>query len=124
MSTLRPKCYKHYSHAEELIDFLKTTVEIYQSLPTFQFLEACGIVPSNDATYALADVEGCLQEADKGYLPHIGCSPVGELNEVWYYFYGRGRIREGAFEIIGTDSSFPATCPITGIKYLPKTPED
>jgi len=121
MSTLRPSCYRHYTRARELVDFYKAAVRLYRSLPTFQFLKFCGIVPSSDQTYALNDVQRCLTQATGGFVPHLGCNTEGEFNEVWYYFHWMGMIRDG--EVAGTNSTSGSTCPPTGIKYLPKIGE-
>jgi ribonuclease T2 len=118
MSTLRPQCYDYYSRAQELVDFFTATVRLSQTLPTFQFLDACGIKPSSNTTYALADIENCLAKATGDQVPHLGCSADGNLNEVWYYFYWAGRIKDGS--VVRTNSTFPSKCPATGIKYLPK----
>jgi ribonuclease T2 len=75
-------------------------------------------VPTNATTYTLEAVEGCLTDAAGGFIPHLGCSQDGYLNEVWYYFHLRGRVRNGEFE--GTNSTFKSTCPSSGIKYPPK----
>lgn len=118
MSTLLPSCYSDYAQAQEVVDYFDTTAKLSRSLPTFSFLERCGIVPSDKTTYALADIEHCLAEATGGYTPHLGCSTDGLLNEVWYYHHLAGSIRDGS--VVGTNSTFPSTCPKNGIKYLPK----
>jgi ribonuclease T2 len=118
MSTLVPSCYSHYEPHLELIHFYLTNFKMYRKLPTFHFLRECGIVPTNATTYTLGLVERCLADATGGFLPHLGCNKDGYLNEVWYYFHLRGRVRDGDFE--GTNSTFKSTCPSSGIKYPPK----
>jgi ribonuclease T2 len=117
MSTLVPTCYSHYEPHLELIHYYVTSYKLYRRLPTFHFLQGCNIVPTNATTYTLIDLEKCLSNAT-GFIPHIGCSTSGYLNEVWYYFHLRGRVRNGVFE--GTNSTFKSTCPTSGIKYPPK----
>lgn len=118
MSTLRPQCYNDYSRGQELVDFFSSAVKISESLPTFQFLKNCGITPSLNITYALAEVENCLAASADGFVPHVGCSTGGSLNEVWYYFHWTGTIKDGS--VVGTNSTFASKCPATGIKYPPK----
>jgi ribonuclease T2 len=117
MSTLIPACYNHYKSQLELIHYYLTNYKLYRRLPTFRFLEGCKIVPTNATTYTLVDLERCLTNAT-GFMPHIGCSSNGYLNEIWYYFHLKGQVRNGAFE--GTNSTFKSTCPAGGIKYPPK----
>jgi ribonuclease T2 len=118
MSTLLPSCYNHYKPHLELMHYYLTTFKLYRKLPTFYFLKDCGIVPTNDTAYTLEDVEKCLTDATGGFIPHVGCSQDGYLNEVWYYFHLRGTVQNGDFE--GTSGTFKSTCSTSGIKYPPK----
>jgi ribonuclease T2 len=95
-----------------------TTFRLFRKLPTFRFLQRCGIVPTNETSYELEDVEACLTDAADGFIPHVGCSKDGYINEVWYFFHLRGKVENGEFE--GTNATFKSTCPSTGIKYPPK----
>lgn len=83
-----------------MIEFYETAISYYQQRPTFQWLAAKGIVPSNTTTYSLSDIQAALTEA-YGALPYLGCSgpkfnttAAGKnstdsgsiyLDEVWYY---------------------------------------
>ncbi|KIW04558.1 uncharacterized protein PV09_04310 [Verruconis gallopava] len=118
MSTLRSSCYSQYTRAQEVVDYYTSTVRLFETLPTWVFLNNCGISPSPNVTYALADIERCLKRATGDHTPHIGCNKGGSLNEVWYYFHWVGKIADG--HVVGTESTFNSTCPVTGIKYLPK----
>jgi ribonuclease T2 len=111
----------------ELVPFFVTTYNLFQKLPTMQFLDDCGIIPTNETTYTLESVEECLTNATGGFTPHVACNAEGYLNEVWYYFHLRGKIgdrSEGDDGFIGTNSTFNSTCPTQGIKYPPKLNRD
>ena len=80
-----------YSVELELVQFLHEVVYLHKQLPTQDYLASCGIVPTSNSTYVLADIEACFIEATGGYLPHIGCTN-GSLSEVWYYHHLAGRV--------------------------------
>ncbi|KAK8195181.1 putative ribonuclease T2 [Phyllosticta capitalensis] len=117
MTTIRPSCYANYTQYLELVQFLNEAVHLYKQLPSQDYLGACGIVPSNSTTYALADIETCFVQATGGYLPHIGCNG-DTLNELWYYYYLAGRVPHGNY--VPTNTTYSSTCPETGIVYAPK----
>lgn len=117
MTTLRPSCYSHYTPQLELIEFLHEVVYLHKQLPTQDYLASCGIVPTGNTTYALADVEACFTMATGGYLPHIGCTS-GSLSEVWYYYHLAGRVKGGSY--VPTNTTYGSNCPKTGIVYPPK----
>ena len=81
-----------------------------------QTLKRCGITPSNSTTYALAKINGCLEDSF-GATPFVGCTN-GTMNELWYYNYLRGKILGGKYE--PTASTRNSSCPATGIKYPEK----
>ncbi|KAL1621778.1 Ribonuclease T2 precursor (RNase T2) [Diplodia seriata] len=117
MTTLRPSCYTHYTPELELVQFLHEVVYLHKQLPTQDYLASCGIVPTSNSTYVLADIEACFIEATGGYLPHIGCTN-GSLSEVWYYHHLAGRVNGGSY--VPTNTTYGSNCPKTGIVYLPK----
>ncbi|KAK5635475.1 hypothetical protein RRF57_011187 [Xylaria bambusicola] len=117
MSTLEPQCYSNYQPTEEVADYFTRAVDLFKSLPTYDWLAAAGIVPSSTATYTLAAIQAALT-AHHGHEVVIRCSG-SSLNELWYHYRVRGSIQSGEFaavEPVGSGS----TCPKTGIKYLPK----
>ena len=120
LSTLYPECYDDYQHGQEMVDYFDISIRMSRELPTFQFLEACGIVPSNDTTYFFSDIQQCLARhtGGEGYTPHVRCSERGELNEVWYQFYWTGSLRGG--ERTWAHTKTETNCPDTGIKYPPQ----
>ena len=95
-----------------MVDFFETAVSYFQILPTWGWLAAKNIRPSNTTAYALSDLQAALG-AGFGAVPYIGCSGprynataagkgsldngFTQLSEAWYYFhvYGRPQRRQG-----------------------------
>lgn len=118
ISTLDPDCYTNYQPTQEVGDFFTRTVSLFQSLPSYDWLAAAGIVPSTTATYTLAAIQAALT-AHHGHNVVINCAN-GALNELWYQFNVRGSVQTGTFTPVDPVGS-ASTCPKTGIKYLPKS---
>lgn len=117
MSTLEPSCYSNYKSGDEVVDYFDKTVEVFKSLPSYEWLSAAGIVPSTTATYTLAAIQAALK-SHHGHDVVINCDGK-ELNELWYQYNVQGSVQSGKFipaDPVGSGS----TCPSTGIKYLPK----
>jgi len=117
ISTLDTKCYTNYKPQEEVVDFFNKTTQLFQTLDTYTYLSAAGIVPSSSKTYTLAAINAALQKA-RGVSAVVQCSD-GALDEAWYYFDVMGSVQTGTFvptNQVGGSSS----CPTKGIKYLPK----
>lgn len=102
-STFDVPCYgPRYVEHEEVVDFFETAAAFYRGLPTYDWLAAAGIVPSNATTYSLADVQAALAAAF-GAVPYLACagqrfnetaagqgsgdSGYTALSEVWYCEY-------------------------------------
>jgi ribonuclease T2 len=118
MSTLETACYPKYQVGDEVVDYFKRSVEVFKTLPSYEWLAAAGIVPSTTATYTLAAIQAALK-SHHGHDVIINCSG-GKLNELWYHYNVQGSIQSGEFA--PTDPvGAPSTCPKTGIKYLPKS---
>ncbi|KIW03986.1 uncharacterized protein PV09_04817 [Verruconis gallopava] len=125
VSTLEPACYVNYTATQEVVQYFQKAVEVYKSLPSFEWLEAAGIVPSDEKTYTRAEIEAAL-EAPRGAKAIIQCDPrrPTELREIWYHFRVKGSLQQGEF--VPSDPDFSGvggskdTCPQTGIRYLPK----
>lgn len=102
MSTYDTPCYgPSYVEHEDVVDFFESAILYYQRLPTWGWLSAANIRPSNSTNYTLSDFQSALT---KGYgaLPFLGCSGprynttaagAGSkdtgftvLTEVWYYY--------------------------------------
>ncbi|THY55359.1 ribonuclease T2 [Aureobasidium pullulans] len=116
-STLNPSCYTNYSKEDELVDFLNTTITLFKSLPTYQWLANAGITPSSSKTYTNAQITTALKNKF-GATPILSCTS-GKLNQIEYAYNVRGSVANGKFiavEPTGTSGN----CPKTGIKYVPK----
>ncbi|KAH9908747.1 ribonuclease T2-like protein [Xylariomycetidae sp. FL2044] len=114
-STFDVECYgPRYVEHEEMVDFFETAVSYYQSLPTWGWLSAAGIRPSNasssSSSYSLSDIQAALRAGfGPGRLPYVGCAgpkynetEAGRgsadagytvLGEVWYYYHVYGRVQ-------------------------------
>ncbi|KAM5352932.1 hypothetical protein ACJ41O_005654 [Fusarium nematophilum] len=117
ISTLEPDCYQDYQTGSEAADYVKRTVSLFKSLPTYQWLADAGIEPSDDKTYDAAEIVDALA-AQHGAEVTIGCQG-GKLNEVWYHFNVKGSLQDGDFVTSEPDGS-KGSCPDSGIKYAPK----
>jgi ribonuclease T2 len=102
-STFDVPCYgpKYVEH-EEIIDFFDTVVKYFLREPTYDWLAAKGIKPSNSTGYSLSEIQGVLAEA-YGAVPYVGCAgprynetEAGKgsgdsgrtgLSEVWYFSF-------------------------------------
>ncbi|KAI1175034.1 ribonuclease t2 [Nemania sp. FL0916] len=119
ISTLNPECYPSYSATDEVADFFTRAVTLFQTLPTYDWLAAAGIVPSSTQTYTLARIQAVLAAANHhGHDAVVNCSG-DELNELWYHFRVKGSVQNGVFQAVDPVGS-GSTCPETGIRYLPK----
>ncbi|KAH8126179.1 ribonuclease T2 [Trichoderma asperellum] len=119
ISTLDPECYTNYQPTQEVPDFFTRAVSLFQTLPSYDWLAAAGIVPSKTATYTLAAIQAALT-AHHGHNVIINCNSNGELDELWYQYNVRGSVQTGTFTPVDPVGS-ASTCPKTGIKYLPKS---
>lgn len=117
ISTLNPSCYPSYQPTQEVPDFFNRTVSLFQSLPSYTFLEDAGILPSTSKTYTAAEIQAALSANHAEKQVYLGCSG-GALNEIWYFFNVRGTLQDGSFEPAAPLAR--SKCPSTGIKYLPK----
>jgi ribonuclease T2 len=106
-STFDVPCYgPEYREHEDVVDFFQTVIKYYMRLPTWGWLGAHGIYPSNTTTYTLSNMEAALRQ-EYGATPYLGCSGPRynetvaganstdngrtQLSEVWYYFHAYGR---------------------------------
>ncbi|KAI1277486.1 ribonuclease t2 [Xylaria sp. FL0933] len=117
MSTLNPSCYPNYQPTDEVADYFTRAVDIFKTLPSYDWLSAAGIVPSTTQTYTLSAIQAALT-AHHGHNVVIGCSG-STLNELWYHFQVKGSIQSETFRAVDPVGS-GSTCPAAGIKYLPK----
>lgn len=117
VSTLDPSCFSNYQPGEEVPYFFQTVVNVFQTLPTYTWLQDAGITPSTSKTYSLSAIQSALS-SKHGNQVYIECSD-NALSSVYYYFNVRGSLQSGTFvsaPVQGSDTD----CPSTGIKYPPK----
>ena len=92
-STFDVACYgPDYQEHQELVDFYLAAIRAFRMFPTFNMLAAYGIVPSNETTYTLSQLENALIQ-QTGALPYLGCGNNGTvLEEVWYFNHVSGTV--------------------------------
>lgn len=119
ISTLEPSCYSSHKPTEEVVDYFQKAVDLFKTLPSYDWLAAAGIVPSSTATYTTAQIQAAITAKRPGVTVTLGCSS-SSLNEIWYHYDVRGSLQKGTFVAANPDGT-KSTCPTTGIKYLPKS---
>ncbi|KXJ92548.1 ribonuclease T2-like protein [Microdochium bolleyi] len=119
ISTLDPKCYRNHKPGDEVVDFFVRAVQLFKTLPSYDWLKQAGIVPSSTKTYTRAEIQTALKKHHQGHDVIINCNKNKELNELWYHYNAFGSVVNGRFVPVDPVGS-PSTCPETGIKYLPK----
>jgi ribonuclease T2 len=117
VSTLDTKCYIDYRAQQEVVDYFNATVALFKTLPTYETLEAAGVLPSDSRTWTEEEIQAPLKRMH-GTAVTLRCRGK-VLNEVWYHFSVRGSIQTGEFVAAGPDGA-KSSCPGTGIRYLPK----
>ncbi|VEU21764.1 DEKNAAC102373 [Brettanomyces naardenensis] len=121
MSTLKPSCYGASSTTstsyQNVIDFFQRSVELFETLPTYQWLVEDGIVPSEVNTYSRKQIEDSLS-SHFGHEVYVSCNKFSALQEVWYFHHLRGSVISGDF--VPIPAMLNSRCPQQGIKFLPK----
>lgn len=117
LSTIKESCYLNFKKDQNVIDFFKKTVELYEELPTYEWLAENGIVPSNDQLYSKKQIEDTLS-ARFGQPVFIKCNKYHALQEVWYFYHLRGSVINGDY--VAIPSLLNSQCPEEGIRYIPK----
>ena len=118
VSTLTPSCYGlDYRPQEEVVDYFRAAVAVYQQLPTYTWLADAGILPSTTRTYTLAEIQTALR-LRHGADVSLGCKGA-KFDEVWYHFDVRGSMQTGQF-VASIPDGGKTTCPQVGIRYPPK----
>jgi ribonuclease T2 len=73
-STFNKPCYgPMYRQHEDVVDFFDSAIMYYKRVPSFEWLQKDGIVPSNTTRYSYADISNTLTD-NFGSIPFIGCS--------------------------------------------------
>ncbi|CAE6412432.1 unnamed protein product [Rhizoctonia solani] len=116
MSTLKPACISSSVRGQDSIYYFTRVVNLFKSLPTYDFLGAAGIYPSSTTTYTLAQIKAAVK-AKWGYTPAFDCTS-GSLNAVSYYYHLKGSVIDGT--LVPIDAPKDGTCGSTGLKYPPK----
>lgn len=141
ISTIEPKCYRKDRSAivedeqldsRDVLDYFTHAALLYTTLPTYDFFERHGIVPSFEKTYDLEHLQRAIWDSPHGMDATVKCRNHNELSEIWYSFHARGSLRDAmdlwwsgnrqwntwvaSNPLKGQDSN----CPATGIRYLPK----
>lgn len=115
---MRPTCYgPDYQTQEEVVDYFKAAYGVYTQLPTYQWLAEAGILPSNEKTYSLDEIQTALRQKH-GADVSLGCKG-SKFDEVWYHFDVRGSVQTGEF-VASLPDGGKTTCPQFGIRYPPK----
>jgi len=115
---LKPDCYgPDYKPQEEVVDYFRSAVAVYQQLPTYDWLKEAGIVPSLTQTYSRDQIMTVLRQKH-GADVSLGCKG-NKFDEVWYHFDVRGSIQTGDF-VASIPDGGKTTCPPLGIRYPPK----
>ncbi|KFH47797.1 Ribonuclease Trv-like protein [Hapsidospora chrysogenum ATCC 11550] len=110
-STFQEECY--------------TTIAYYRTLPSWGWLSAASIRPSNTTAYSLSSIQGALTQGF-GELPFVGCggpkyneTEAGRgsddnggtvLNEIWYYYHVYGASQRNQGVRVPAPDSFRTTC--------------
>ncbi|KAK5116182.1 hypothetical protein LTR62_008508 [Meristemomyces frigidus] len=136
-STFDLPCYgpERVEH-EDVFDFFQTVILYYRRLPTWGWLGAHNIYPSNTTTYTLSDMEAALR-AEYGSTPYLGCSgprynetAAGknstdrgrtQLSELWYYFHSYGRPQNGNWEHVNQTGTSSCAKAKGAIHYFERT---
>jgi ribonuclease T2 len=118
ISTLEPSCYSDHTATEEVVDYFQKAVDLFKTLPTYEWLSAAGITPSTSKTYTTQAIQDAIAAKRPDVTVTLGCKS-GAFNEIWYHYDVRGSVQTGEFVPANPDGT-KSTCPATGIKYLPK----
>ncbi|KAH6626485.1 ribonuclease T2-like protein [Chaetomium sp. MPI-SDFR-AT-0129] len=120
-STFAPSCFSHkdLKKHQDLLTFFDVSAQYFKSLPTYDWLAAADITPSNTTSYTLADIQSTLASHHDGEVPYLGCSgkrynetEAGKgsldngftaLTEVWYYYHVYGPVQAGKGKPVGAD---------------------
>lgn len=117
-STIKPSCYLSKAPKNQnLYDFFRIAIGLFNRLPTYDWLAEAGIVPTNSKTYSLSEIQSALNDKF-GANVFIKCDYNHAINEIWYYHHVKGSLLQHNF--LPIDSVAHTNCPSTGIKYPPK----
>lgn len=118
VKTLHPNCYYNPKLNQNVYDYFRITVELYEKLPTYKFLVENGIEPSETKTYTKEQIAKALSSNFDNMEVKFKCDNRNNLQEVWYYHHLRGSILNQEF--VRIPSLHASGCRDSGIKWLPK----
>lgn len=121
MSTVSPSCYPADAVNQNVGDFFRSAVALYDTLPTYEWLAEEGILPSYDRQYSVAEFSSAILKHTGGKTVFLGCDRSNNVNQVWYYYKLRGSVADGSFEQINSINTPSCT---DGFRYLPKRGDD
>ncbi|KAG7700548.1 hypothetical protein KL951_000663 [Ogataea haglerorum] len=114
LSTIKPSCYENFETNREVVDYFRKSVELFEGLPTYKWLEAAGITPSDSRTYSKQQIDEALRSRF-GKEVYFKCDRNHALNEIWYFHHLRGSIPQGNY--VPIDAMISSNCPSFGIKF-------
>jgi len=125
ISTLETKCHKTPGHA--FAEMLRTLTYTQRQLPTRKFLDEADIKPSDEETYARADIVAAAKKGS-GLPVSVLCDDDGTLKRIKYTYRVKGPWQDHVLEAPEDHVVLEIFgCPETGIKYPthvpPPTPE-
>lgn len=119
-STFAPACFSAEdleTHAD-VLDYFSVSAAFHSRLPSYDWLAAASIKPSNSTRYTLAAIQSALA-ARHGGTPYVGCSgprfnetEAGRgsldngrtvLTELWYYYHVYGPVQAAKGKAVGAD---------------------
>lgn len=125
---------------EDVINFFDTVIKYFLRLPTYDWLKAAGITPSNSTSYSLSDFQNTLTSA-YGTVPYVGCAgprynetQAGKgstdngrtaLSEVWYFSWANGRAQDQTEQSeVKVNSTSKSNCATSkgAVWYYERTP--
>lgn len=117
VKTIDPHCYSLFKDGQNVFDYFNVTMNLYKSLPTFEFLQQEGIVPDPEKTYTKAQIDNALTK-HFGEKVYFKCNKYHGLQEVWYYHHLKGSLLQENFKPI--EPLHTSNCPEYGIRFFPK----
>ncbi|KAH8814587.1 ribonuclease T2-like protein [Flagelloscypha sp. PMI_526] len=115
MSTFKAECFPG-PRGSEAVAFFKTTISLFKTLTTYDFLKDAGIEPSSSKKYRYSDIQAALSEAAGGFDVQVSCKS-SQLNSVAYYFNLIGGPTDGKW--VPVDATDKGHCP-SQVRYTPK----
>ncbi|CCM03749.1 uncharacterized protein FIBRA_05895 [Fibroporia radiculosa] len=120
-TTLASSCFSDSTTGANAVAFFENVVTLFQTLPTYSWLEQGGITPTNDRTFTLDELQSAIQQAS-GVTASFDCDDDNTLYQIEYWFNLQGPLENGDF--IAIDAYEAGSCSSEGIAYPPKSSSD